>query len=135
MSTSTAECFNSPATVMQIMTQLNEMVDEHDDSSSRRMLGRREIVFPVLIQFLDENKLPCSNTTAGVSLDVSFAGISFLIPGEIPEGAYALIQYTESLGQHPPIVVEVRNKYMIGPFCRVRGRFEVNWNRSENPQD
>jgi len=119
--------FNTPEAVMQIMTQLNKIIDQYEELAQRRMLPRREIVMPILIQLLNENKLPCSETMEGVCLDISFGGIGFMCLNQHPHARYALIQFQQALGQHVPVIVDIKNQTMMGSFCKLGGVFDVDW--------
>ncbi len=124
---------NSPEVVMRIMDDLNSVIDHQEEMAKSRMLPRREIVLPLHVQFLDHSKTPCSQTIRGVSLDISFAGIGFLCPIDVPTAEYALIQFEDTLGYHQPILVNLKNKKLLGTFYKMGGLFEVDWESTEQP--
>lgn len=124
---STSHDYNSPELVMQIMDNLNAVIDKHEQLARSRMLPRREIVLPLRIMFLNVDRQPCSETIPGVSLDISFGGMGFLSSTYVEAAEFALVQFEEALGQHTPLVVDLKNKEMLGSFCKMGGLFEVNW--------
>lgn len=122
---------NSPEAVMQTITRLNKMIDERDAMDTRRILPRRQIVLPIQIQFLDDNNQPCTGKISGVSLDISYSGMGFLFHGSVPSGRFATIEFVTLEGQHVPVLVDIKNLAMLGPFCRIGGTFRVNWDTDE----
>lgn len=126
-----AQSLNSPEAVMQTINRLNQMIDEREVVAGRRMLPRRQIVLPIQIQFLGENNQPCTGKISGISLDISYSGMGFMFHGNVPSGRFAAVEFVALEGKHVPVLVDIKNLSMLGPFCRIGGTFRVNWEADE----
>ena len=119
---------NDPESVMEIMTQLSELIDQQEVYSNRRMLPRRNLGLPIIVQLLDGEGQPKGESFEALSMDIAPGGVGFICRDKI-FAHYALIQFRSTLGEHRPLLVELRHITTLGPFCKVGGSFCVDWSK------
>ena len=124
--------FNTPESVMEVVTLLNELIDRDEELANRRLLPRRTLVLPVTVQLMDEHQRPCGEPYDAISLDLSADGLGILSQQTI-DTPFALVQFRSKLGPHMPLLIEIRHVTPLGMFYKVGGRFHVDWTGDAGP--
>ncbi|MGI9518415.1 MAG: hypothetical protein ACR2NP_15275 [Pirellulaceae bacterium] len=126
MSQSGINFVHSPESIIEIITPLNRIIDRQESVECQRILPRRRIVTPIRVQLLDEDMKPSGEPLQGLSQDITMGGMGFLCLSDVT-APFAQVQFHEQLGEHHPLLIEIKHSRRMGPFCQVGGSFRVDW--------
>ncbi len=94
--------------------------------SEQRISERRTAILPIEIQFLDSDLRPIGEPISAVTQDISVGGIGMLSP-QPAAGPKAIVRIIKNFDDTPPLLIDLRHAYQVGPFYKMGGCFCADW--------